>query len=229
MISRNEEKAISKVVSDIVNELPGVEVIVVDGSSDSTPVLARLAGAIVIPEPGGGYGPALNKAIFSSKRKFVATVDADDTYVPSDIKRLLETLEKGYDVVGGSRISKSKPQAMPLLNYGANKLFTILASALMFKVLHDIHSGMRVYNANRLREIVWTKPDLGFTVELLIYPAALGWKLKELPIQYRERIGESQLMKLASAKATVVSIGRALGLRILRRKPSNLSSQSNYL
>lgn len=224
MISRNEELAIGKVVRDLIDELPGVEVIVVDGSDDKTPEIARNCGALVLSEPGGGYGPALNMAVNASGRKFVATVDADDTYNPKNIKELILLLDRGFDIAGGSRISRGKPHAMPLLNYLANLFFSALASLAVGQKLKDIHSGMRAYRSDIFQTIKWTNPDLGFTVELLLYPVSNRSKTIEIPIDYRERIGKSQLVKLASAKATVVSIWRAALLRYFRISPSNVTT-----
>ena len=62
MITRNEELAVQKVIADAFSHLPGCSVFVIDGSTDRTAELATLAGARVIKEPGGGFGPALHCA-----------------------------------------------------------------------------------------------------------------------------------------------------------------------
>jgi glycosyltransferase involved in cell wall biosynthesis len=222
MISRNEEKAIAKVITEIQSVLPGSRVVVVDGSTDRTAELARRHGAIVIKEPGGGYGPALNCAVLAADTPFIATVDADDTYPPIHIEQLLDLVKSGFDVAGGSRISGPKPSTMPWLNFLANKFFSFFASLLLMKKARDIHSGMRVYRREIIREISWKSPDLGFTVELLLYPMALGKKIIEIPITYRERIGISQLMKMASARATIKSINRSFRFKWFKTRPSNL-------
>lgn len=213
MISKNEEKAISRVIKEIFTELPGVSVLVVDGSTDETPRLASEAGAKVLREPGGGYGPALHHAVYSAETPLVGTVDADDTYPPHYFKRMIEEINLGYDLVGGSRITPRRPVTMPYLNYFANMGFSLMSSMLLLKRAQDIHTGMRIYRSSKLQELTFRQKDLGFTVELLLFPLALGWKCKEIPINYRERIGDSQLVKWASAKATVISILRAVKLR----------------
>ena len=213
MIARNEEKAIGKVVSEIIETLSGVKVYVIDGSTDRTAEIAKNMGAEVFQEPGGGYGPALHSAIQHAKTKYVGTVDADDTYPPEHFKEMLELMDKGYDIVGGSRITPDKPKTMPLFNFAANQAFSLISSAVLFSRTRDIHSGMRVYVTTKIQSLNWATPDLGFTVELLLFPIAMGWRITEIPIGYRERIGNSQLMKIASAKATVVSIGRSVRLK----------------
>ena len=80
MITRNEEGAVAKVVDDARQHAPGAEIIVVDGSSDRTPEVAREHGAVVVAEPGGGPASALVAALQASDRPIIVTVDADDTY-----------------------------------------------------------------------------------------------------------------------------------------------------
>lgn len=210
MIAKNEEKAINDVVTEIFEVLPGAEVIVVDGSTDKTAQIATQAGAKVFREPEtGGYGPALNLAIFLSKRDFVATVDADHTYDPRDIKKMFDKIKDGLDIVGGSRLSNGRPQSMPLLNYVANKAVNILSTLFFFRRIHDIHSGLRLYRMEKIRNLNWKSPDYGFTVEMLLIPIARRLRVVEVPISYRERIGSSHLMKLKSLAATLKSIFRA--------------------
>src|SRR2546428_785852 len=78
MITRNEEGAVGKVIADAKAALPGAEVFVIDGSDDTTPDIARAAGATVIREPGGGFGPAFHAALLAPERPIVVSVDADD-------------------------------------------------------------------------------------------------------------------------------------------------------
>jgi len=81
MITKNEEKAISKVVSDVRAALPGAEILIVDSSSDRTAEIAERLGARVIRQfPPQGYGPAMDKALRSNGREVVVTLDCDDTY-----------------------------------------------------------------------------------------------------------------------------------------------------
>ncbi|HEV3187213.1 MAG TPA: glycosyltransferase family 2 protein, partial [Acidimicrobiales bacterium] len=122
MITRNEEGAIAKVVDEARMALPGCDVIVVDGSSDRTPEIAKEHGAKVFVEPAGGPAPALLFALRASTRPIVVTVDADDTY-PADIfPELVRRVREGDDVVGTNRLGRRPPKAMPLRNWLANVL-----------------------------------------------------------------------------------------------------------
>jgi glycosyltransferase involved in cell wall biosynthesis len=152
IITRNEEKAIAKVIGDIRRVVPEAEVLVVDSSSDCTAEIAQELGARVVKQfPPRGYGPAMDTALRSAGGKVVVTLDCDDTYPAEDIPLFARlVLKEGYDIVDGSRL-KAKPQAMPWLNYLANFGFALFASLLFLRRVTDLHSGMRAYRKGAAR------------------------------------------------------------------------------
>jgi len=202
MITRNEERAIRAVIEDAQWALPGAEVFVVDGSDDGTPAIAREAGATVIREPGGGFGPALHAALMAPERPIVVTVDADDTYPPSAFPTLVRLVREGWDVAGADRLGRW-PRAMPLANWLANRSFSGLASLRTRKRLRDVHSGQRAYRAAVLRSFDWDYEGLAFPVDLLLWPALEGLKVTEIPITYAERVGDTKLRRWSSGRATL--------------------------
>lgn len=210
MITRNEQEGVAKVISDAQRALPGAEVIVVDGSEDATPERARSAGAVVIREPGGGFGPALHAALLAPARPIVATVDADDTYPASVFPTLVQLIREGWDVAGTDRLGRRRPKTMPLSNWLANKAFSWLASLRAGVQLRDVHSGQRAYRAEVLRAFDWDYRGLAFPVDLVLWPALSGMRVTEIPIEYRERIGITTLRRWESGKATL--------RRLLRRR-----------
>jgi glycosyltransferase involved in cell wall biosynthesis len=212
MITRNEEKAIAKVIGDIRQVVPAAEVLVVDSSSDRTADIAAELGARVIRQfPPKGYGPAMDLALRSGKGQVVVTLDCDDTYPTQDIPRLARlVLEEGCDVVDGSRL-KCKPRAMPWLNYLANWGFALLASVLFLRRLTDLHSGMRAYRRSLFDELRYRPTGAALPVELLLRPLKMGKKFRVVYIDYRERVGTSTMQPLSSAWWT---LRRIVGVRL---------------
>jgi glycosyltransferase involved in cell wall biosynthesis len=212
MITRNEEKAIAKVIGDIRQVVPAAEILVVDSSEDRTAEIASGMGARVIRQfPAKGYGPAMDLALRSGKGKVVVTLDCDDTYPSEDIPRLARlVLEEGYDLVDGSRL-KSKPKAMPWLNYLANWGFALMASVLFFRRVTDLHSGMRAYRKSLIEELHYKPKGPALPVELLLRPLKMGKKLKVVYIDYRERVGTSTMRPMSSAWWT---LRRIIGVRL---------------
>jgi glycosyltransferase involved in cell wall biosynthesis len=203
MITRNEERAIKKVVEDAKHALPGAEVFVIDGSSDVTPEIARQAGATVIREPGGGFGPAFHMALMAPDVPIVVTVDADDTYPASAFPKMVEMIRQGWDVVGADRLGSRPPETMPFVNWAANSLFSGFASLRVRTRLRDVHSGQRAYRSAVLHDFDWEYRGLAFPVDLLLWPALAGYKVTEIPIVYTERIGQTKLNRWNSGKATL--------------------------
>ena len=208
MITRNEEKAVSKVIRDAVAALPGCEVFVIDGSSDTTPQVAREAGATVIEEPGGGFGPALHAALQMPTRPIVVTVDADDTYPSTAFPELVQYIRDGFDVAGADRLGSRPPAAMPTRNWIFNKLFSRIASIRSGTRLRDVHCGQRAYRRDVLKGFEWSHEGLAFPVDLIFWPAMSKMKVVEIPIVYCDRIGESTLDRWPSGKATLQRLFR---------------------
>jgi glycosyltransferase involved in cell wall biosynthesis len=207
MITRNEEKAIAKVIGDIRRSVPDADILVVDSSSDQTAEIAREMGARVIKQfPPRGYGPAMDTALRSATGQVVVTLDCDDTYPAEQIPALARlVLEEGYDIVDGSRL-QSKPKAMPWLNYIANYGFALIASVLFLHRVTDLHSGMRAYRKTLIDELQYQVNGAALPVELLLRPLKMGKRFKVVFIEYRERIGQTTMRPLQSAWWTMKRI-----------------------
>ena len=216
MITKNEEKAVASVVSDIKNYAPGAEIIIVDSSADRTPEIAASMGARVIRQfPPQGYGRAMDRALRAASGEAIVTLDCDSTYPAEMIPILARSiLEDGYDLVDGSRLER-KPKAMPWLNYLANRGFALLATILFFRKITDLHSGMRAYKRSLVRSLAYNPNGPALPVELLLMPLRLGYKVKFVFIEYRDRLGTSTLRPLGSAWWT---LRRILAARFGRRR-----------
>lgn len=208
MITKNEEKSVGKVITDIKKYAPNSEILIVDSSEDRTAQIAEKFGARVIRQfPPKGYGKAMDLALRSAKGDIVVTLDCDDTYPAQYIPLLASFVEEGYDLADGNRLWR-KPEAMALLNYAANRFFALVARIILGFNFEDLHSGMRAYRASMLKEMKFNIVGKGnaLPVELLLKPARLGYKVIQVPITYRMRIGETTLEKWDSAKWTVIRI-----------------------
>lgn len=201
----NEEAAISSVISDIERVSEGrAAVVCVDGSSDRTPDIAREHGARVIEQEPQGYGIAVKRAVISANRPVVVTTDCDDTYPMEQLPDLLTWINRGYDVVSGDRLYHGA-DAMPSFNRCGNQGFAALASLLIGRRIHDTTTGMRAYRREVIEAIEWTE-NTGLSAELLIRPLMRGYDVKEVPIEYRERAGETKLDPLSGGAAIGKSI-----------------------
>nr|MQY61912.1 glycosyltransferase [archaeon] len=131
----NECKAVGKVLGGVKSVMDGYEyrVLVVDGRSiDGTDEIARDMGADVIYQRGRGYGDALKTGFFHARKrldaKVIVMMDADLTYNPKDIPKLVAPiLEDAADLVVGNRFAGLQKGAMTLVNRVGNRVLSLVA------------------------------------------------------------------------------------------------------
>ncbi|OLZ39950.1 glycosyl transferase family 2 [Natrinema saccharevitans] len=218
----NEEEAIGKVLTDIDEVTDGTaEIVCVDGSSDRTPEIARDHGATVIEQEPQGYGVAVRAAILEPDRPIVVTTDCDDTYPMEQLPEFLALINDGYDVVSGDRLYHGA-DAMPALNRLGNHAFAAVASLLMGTRVHDTTTGMRAYRRDVVEDIEWTE-NTGLSAELLLRPLMRGYDVREHPIEYRERAGQTKLDPFkggAEIARSIVKVPLEERLRELPHRPT---------
>jgi glycosyltransferase involved in cell wall biosynthesis len=201
----NEEAAVGSVLADIERVTDGkAEVVCVDGSSDRTPEIAEEHGARVIRQRPQGYGVAVKAALLAPDRPVVVTTDCDGTYPMQQLPEFLSLINEGYDVVSGDRLYYGAEE-MPTMNRWGNRAFAALASLLMRHHVHDTTTGMRAYRRDVIESIEWTE-NTGLSAELLVRPLMRGYRVRELPIDYDERLGETKLDPLSGGAEIAKSI-----------------------
>ncbi|MDY7082179.1 MAG: glycosyltransferase, partial [Halobacteria archaeon] len=120
----NESATIGEVI-DGFKEQGYENVFVIDGGSeDDTQEVAREKGAQVVEQSGSGKGQAVQEALRLIDSPYIVMIDGDGTYLPSEVNKLLEPLERGYDHVIGDRLGNR--EAFTRLNYVGNRIFNTL-------------------------------------------------------------------------------------------------------
>jgi glycosyltransferase involved in cell wall biosynthesis len=208
MGTKNEEKAIAKVIKDFRKTLKDhkLEFVITDGSTDRTAEIAESMGAKVIKQKPQGYGIALKEALLNATGNVIFTTDCDDTYPVEAVPEMLGLIEQGYDVVSGSRLKgRKRVEAMKPLNEFGNRLFAKMVSVLYNCDCTDASTGMRAFRREVIQSIPWTE-NIGLSLELFFKPAALGYRITEIPIDYKYRVGDVKLNPWKGGVAMVKSI-----------------------
>jgi glycosyltransferase involved in cell wall biosynthesis len=193
--AKNEAASIAKVVSGVLDALPVAEVIVVnDGSTDDTQVLAEQAGAKVLTHLySRGNGAAIKSGARAASGDVLVFMDADGQHKPEDIPRLLAELENGFDMVVGARSNDS--QASKARGLG-NKLYNRLASWVVSQSIKDLTSGFRVVRAKRFKELLYLLPN-GFsyptTSTMAFFRAGYGVQYVDIVAESREDDSQSHI------------------------------------
>jgi dolichol-phosphate mannosyltransferase len=195
----NEEPGIGPTLTEFMEHVDFPSVLVVDGHSiDRTVEIAKNLGAEIAFQDGSGKGNALAKALeyIDLNLKYVVLTDADYTYPSEYVPEMIEILEKNPQVgmVCGNRFSGDiEPKAVRSSFYFGNKLLAFAHSLLNGVDLRDPLTGLRVIRTEILRD--WAVKSQGFDieVELNLHVQRKGYTTVELPIKYRQRIGEKKL------------------------------------
>ena len=215
----NEEQSIGNVVEELaslctVGSSVVDDIIVCDnGSTDSTAVIAKSAGAIVVQEFRKGYGSACLaglRTLHSSRLPapdFVIFVDADHSVRVEEVIDLLDKLHNGYDLVVGSRENKNlQPGAMGYHQRFGNVLASFLIRFLWKQPVSDLgpFRGMR-YSSLLLLDMQDAR--FGWTVEMQVKTIQAGFNYTEVPVTTFQRIGVSKIS--GTVRGTV---GAAIGI-----------------
>lgn len=199
---RNEEKSLAVCINQIKEVLAKAdisgEIIVSDSSKDNSPQIAKQLGVSVVKHDLEGYGRAYLEAFKVAKGKYYFLADADGTYDFKEIPVFLNELKAGFDLVIGNRfLGKMEKGAMSLGHkYFGNPLLSFLLR-LFFRVkIYDVHCGMRAITAQAINRLDLRTTGMEFASEMIIKAAKNKLKIKELPINYFRRKGQSKLRSL---------------------------------
>jgi len=195
----NEEENITEVVTRAIGvlEREGIhgEVVVADNrSEDRSAELAIAAGARVVHEPRRGYGSAYMAGFAAARGRYIVMADADLTYDFEDIPRFLEQLEAGGELVMGDRMDNIQPGAMPWMHrYIGNPALSGILNLFFKTGIRDAHCGMRALRRDVLPRLDLRTPGMEFASEMVIRASKEDLVIRELPIHYHPRGGESKL------------------------------------
>ncbi|HTJ82055.1 MAG TPA: glycosyltransferase family 2 protein, partial [Polyangiaceae bacterium] len=213
MLTMDEEDSVAPMIDEIRRHAPDATILCVDSSRDRTPEIARAKGAVVLRQvPPRGHGPAMELLMYEAARRADALVylDCDFTYPPRyipEVRRLLE--EESADVVTCAR-TRSRPAAMPLPNYVANRTFALTARLLHGVPTVDLHSGLRGYRSSVIRAFDFDGEGDALPIDTLVWPAKQGFRVVEIGVEYAERVGASKLRKLAGTAWTFARLAKAV-------------------
>lgn len=187
----NEEPTISKVVADFKKAMPHADIYVYDNNStDNSYKLAKEAGAIVRKEYRQGKGNVVRSMFMDIDADCYIMVDGDDTYpVESapEIENLI--LTKQADMVIGDRLSSTyfEENKRPFHNFG-NRFIRILLNTIFKSDLHDILTGMRGFSYEFVKTFPISSQEFEIETEMSIFALDHNFLIKEIPINYRDRI-----------------------------------------
>jgi glycosyltransferase involved in cell wall biosynthesis len=199
---RNEESALGLCLEKIKkvfaeHHIDG-EIIVSDSSTDNSPAIALAHGGRLIKHDKEGYGRAYLEGFKEARGQYLFMADADGTYDFAEIPAFLKELKTGYDFVIGNRFSgQMTKDSMPWTHrYLGNPFLSFLLRLTSGAKVKDAHCGMRAISCEALDQLNLKTPGMEFASEMVAEAVGKKLTIKELPIAYLPRQGQSKLRPL---------------------------------
>ena len=187
--AKNESEGLQRTLPALRSRFPDVEVIVVnDGSTDDTALVASGHGAQVLSSPYSmGNGAAIKRGARAATGDVLVFMDADGQHSPELVQLLLDKLDEGYDMVVGARNAAGQANVS---RGAANAFYNKLASWMTGHRVADLTSGFRAVRKDRFCEFLHLLPN-GFsyptTSTMAFFRSA--YAVAYVPIPVEKRVG----------------------------------------
>ena len=211
----NEEKGVKACIEDFFSTGVVDEVIAVDNNStDNSARLIKESKAKYFNEKTQGYGAALQRGLKEAKGDYIVVAEPDGTFIAKDIFKFLAYVDE-FDVIFGTRTSKSLIWSGAKMNW-----FLRVGNVIVAKLLEYLHNGpcltdvgctMKIIKKESLEKIQGQFSVKGshFNPEFMILTIKNEIKCVEIPVNYKERIGDSKITSdfWKSFKLGIIMIG----------------------
>ena len=191
----NEELTIKKVILDFKKALPKADIYVYDNNStDNSYEIDKDTGAIVKREYRQGKGNVVRSMFRDIDADCYILVDGDDTY-PAEASKEIEELilSKKADMVIGDRLSSTYfEENKRRFHNSGNKLVRKLINTIFNSDISDIMTGMRGFSYEFVKSFPISSKEFEIETEMTIFALNHNFLIKELPIEYRDRMDGSE-------------------------------------
>ena len=190
-------------------------VIVDDGSTDSTFAVAEKTAAgdprvrVLRSEPNHGKGFAVRTGVLTARGALVVFTDADGSYSPEDVKRIVQALERapvaigsrapagGAGAPGGAGAAPGGAEALGRSVPGsavrrmASRVFNSAMRLALGLPFHDTQCGLKGFRLQAARDLFGRGrlDGFAFDAEILLLAHRLGYEVVEVPVEPSDRDG----------------------------------------
>ncbi len=189
----------------VLARLPqGFRAIVVDnGSRDGSGEIAAALGATVVREPARGFGAACHAGLVAATAGLVCFMDCDGSLDPRDLPKVSGPVERGdADLALGRRIAG--PGSWPPHARVGNSVLGGLVRRRTGIPIRDC-GPMRAAMREPLLELGLRDRRFGWPLEMVLRASRSGWRVCEVPVPYRPRLGRSKVTGTLAGTLRAVS------------------------
>lgn len=157
---------------------------------------ARAANDVVVAAVGGrvlyrvgqrGFGSALRYGFGQSGGDAVIPFMGDESDRPEDIPRMIEELERGYDVVAGSRYMRGGETIGMTAKQRISHLYSVLVRIAGGLEIHDVSNAFKAYRREVVERVRTEAESFDISVELTVKAALAGFRIGEIPTRWTNR------------------------------------------
>jgi glycosyltransferase involved in cell wall biosynthesis len=199
--SLDEESALPWVLGRMPE---GFRAIVVDnGSTDRTAEVAEGHGAVVVHEPTRGFGAACWAGLRTAEADVVCFMDADASFDPVELPSVAGPVDLGeLDLCLGARSVRSG--AWPVHARLANRFLAAELRRRTGVQLRDL-GPMRAARREDLLALGLVDRRSGWPLEMVLRAHRAGWRIDEVPVDHRPRVGRSKVTGTVRGTARAIS------------------------
>ncbi len=183
----NAGKHLAAVIDRVSEYVPRRRIVVVDdGSTDDTRLVAEKAGVVVVAHPGNlGKGAAIRSGIRRAQEigvPLAILLDADGQHSPDEIPAFVDRQkETGADVVVGNRLEN--PANMPWLRKATNYVTSAVVSFLAGRRVADSQNGYRLIRLDHFKKFPLTTSRYEIESEMIIRAGRAGGRFASVPVR----------------------------------------------
>jgi glycosyltransferase involved in cell wall biosynthesis len=221
----NESATIADVVEALRKHAPRFDTLVVDdGSTDGTDVLAYNAGATVLKLPFNlGIGGAVQTGFVYAREQgydYLAQVDGDGQHDSVELERLVGTMEEeAVDMVCGSRfLTDEYHYPAPISRRTGIHIFAFLLSRIVGMRVSDPTSGFRLYNRRAIELFARNYPHDYPEVEALLILHHHRLRMREVSVRMYARGGGISSISTGKSAYYMIKVLLALFVGLGRRR-----------
>jgi len=192
-----EPEGVKLVIKELRDTLDPFILVIDRPAEDYTGDNAKKLGVTVLTQESKGKGAAIKDALEyleyrKLNHKYLIMIDADYTYPVKYIPEMIDILESNQEV---GMVTGKRPRSRKLDMYHIGNHLLRYAHLLLNGIkIHDPFTGLRIIRFDIIKN--WRPKSKGFDIECEInyfINKIKGFKVYEIPIEYRIRIGEKKL------------------------------------
>lgn len=192
------------------------EIIVVDdGSQDDTARKVELCAQTIrnlrlIRHPRNlGKGTAVRTGLLASRGDGVLFCDADGATPMTELKKFLPHLDKGVELVVGSRRQPGSQivRKQPAFRQWMGKVYTVLCRWWLIPGIQDVTCGFKLLSSDAAQKVAQRMriPGWSFDAEIFAIAQLHGLTVVQVPIQWADQ-GQSKVRPFRNAWTSFVEL-----------------------